>query len=217
MHHGIKGQHWGERNGPPYPLKDSVKSRVYGANKLPRDSGSDINPSKSRYNCKECAEAFVKRQLGVDPNAVAVSDSERQSGNLSDFVANRNYNKEGVTIIGGDLGISMECNNKCERVTKAIISRFKDGDCGMVEISWDFDKKFKGYYSEKIIANMKEKADNGLIPDGHTFNFRVDGDKVIFSDDQKEIRTEDASNYFEYARNDKNATVVRLTKKAFAN
>lgn len=26
VHHGIKGQKWGERNGPPYPLKSSQKS-----------------------------------------------------------------------------------------------------------------------------------------------------------------------------------------------
>lgn len=25
MHHGIQGQKWGVRNGPPYPLKDTIK------------------------------------------------------------------------------------------------------------------------------------------------------------------------------------------------
>ena len=25
MHHGIKGQRWGKRNGPPYPLEASYK------------------------------------------------------------------------------------------------------------------------------------------------------------------------------------------------
>lgn len=28
VHHGIKGQKWGVRNGPPYPLKPSVKSTI---------------------------------------------------------------------------------------------------------------------------------------------------------------------------------------------
>lgn len=28
MHHGIQGQKWGVKNGPPYPLKDSQKSSV---------------------------------------------------------------------------------------------------------------------------------------------------------------------------------------------
>ena len=28
MHHGIRGQKWGKRNGPPYPLQNSQKSKV---------------------------------------------------------------------------------------------------------------------------------------------------------------------------------------------
>lgn len=27
-HHGIEGQRWGVRNGPPYPLKESFSTRV---------------------------------------------------------------------------------------------------------------------------------------------------------------------------------------------
>lgn len=27
-HHGIEGQRWGVRNGPPYPLKESLSTRV---------------------------------------------------------------------------------------------------------------------------------------------------------------------------------------------
>lgn len=26
QHHGVKGQKWGVKNGPPYPLKDKVKN-----------------------------------------------------------------------------------------------------------------------------------------------------------------------------------------------
>lgn len=29
MHHGIKGQKWGEQNGPPYPLTEKIKSIAY--------------------------------------------------------------------------------------------------------------------------------------------------------------------------------------------
>lgn len=28
-HHGIKGQKWGVRNGPPYPLEKTVLKRVH--------------------------------------------------------------------------------------------------------------------------------------------------------------------------------------------
>lgn len=37
-HHGILGMHWGERNGPPYPLDDSVStgSRLKGSGHISR-------------------------------------------------------------------------------------------------------------------------------------------------------------------------------------
>lgn len=31
MHHGVKGQKWGRRNGPPYPLKRRGDSRIVGS------------------------------------------------------------------------------------------------------------------------------------------------------------------------------------------
>lgn len=65
-HHGIKGQRWGERNGPPYPLKPSrhsiseknseykqsiAKSRAIKASKTKKDVDSIINSmnKKDRY------------------------------------------------------------------------------------------------------------------------------------------------------------------------
>lgn len=39
MHHGIQGMHWGERNGPPYPLDAKVSKKIQGTPKtqLTRD------------------------------------------------------------------------------------------------------------------------------------------------------------------------------------
>jgi hypothetical protein len=34
-HHGIKGQKWGVRNGPPYPLNKETKKKAYGKDGLP--------------------------------------------------------------------------------------------------------------------------------------------------------------------------------------
>lgn len=39
VHHGIKGQKWGEKNGPPYPLKSSQKSSSEKAVKARTDAG----------------------------------------------------------------------------------------------------------------------------------------------------------------------------------
>ena len=47
IHHGVKGQHWGERNGPPYPL-DSSKS---DGHRLIKGDGSP--QGKKRYKTSE--------------------------------------------------------------------------------------------------------------------------------------------------------------------
>lgn len=44
-HHGIRGQRWGERNGPPYPL-----------------GGGDYTPSERYYKRKERASALYKKK-----------------------------------------------------------------------------------------------------------------------------------------------------------
>lgn len=42
-HHGIKGQHWGEKHGPPYPLKPEVSNRI-SKGEIDRDKGVYISP-----------------------------------------------------------------------------------------------------------------------------------------------------------------------------
>lgn len=43
FHHGIKGQRWGERNGPPYPLDRQVSMKIKASAKG-EESGALINP-----------------------------------------------------------------------------------------------------------------------------------------------------------------------------
>lgn len=68
MHHGIKGQEWGERNGPPYPLskKDhmqviaSSKSEAKALNKKARD---DRRIARANIKAvKRAKKAEIKRQ-----------------------------------------------------------------------------------------------------------------------------------------------------------
>lgn len=178
VHHGIKGQHWGKRNGPPYPLdaedhssserregvrgwtskakreerkrsnqnepnekkglseKQKKALKIAGATvgvaavaalayygvksgkvqnlasvgksllskktTKPGDLGIVVNPDHHNNNCKEVAEATIKRWLGVDTTAVAGPKSI--SGNLHDFIEKRGYNKAGVEWIRGETG-----------------------------------------------------------------------------------------------------------------
>lgn len=236
-HHGIKGQKWGQRNGPPYPLKESNRSRSekkfqlsskdrinkaiekYGSmtSSELRNLGGYVNPNGDPRinNCKECAEATIKRWLQVDVGAVA--STQPSDGNLRKFVEERNYDSSGVTWIGGDNDISLQgATNFEDRISKAILRKCKNGDCGMIGVEWDFDKKFAGY-DKNYIEEIKRLVDEGRIPPGHAFNFYVKGDKVIYYDDQPDSVIGDASSYLTQIRSDKNPEAVRLTRKAFAN
>lgn len=47
MHHGIKGQHWGVRNGPPYPLDAKTSAKIKkGKNEKVRFTDKEIQYKK---------------------------------------------------------------------------------------------------------------------------------------------------------------------------
>ena len=71
-HHGVAGQHWGDRNGPPYPLsakEHSVSEKKAGWRKSLENDGSEKNRKKvardsSKYlNQIDKKNAFNKRYL----------------------------------------------------------------------------------------------------------------------------------------------------------
>lgn len=49
-HHGILGQKWGKRNGPPYPLKPSARSSAEkrAARKRPKKSEAQIESEHAK-------------------------------------------------------------------------------------------------------------------------------------------------------------------------
>lgn len=55
VHHGIKGQQWGVRNGPPYPL-DEKKSAA-----IKKSSSKEKQVQKSRELSTSELEAIIKR------------------------------------------------------------------------------------------------------------------------------------------------------------
>jgi len=61
-HHGVKGQKWGERNGPPYPLDSSISD---GTKLLPKADGSP--QTKKKYKTSEkTAYQRKKRQEKIE-------------------------------------------------------------------------------------------------------------------------------------------------------
>ena len=78
-HHGIRGQKWGVKNGPPYPIKESkVSERIYGdANKrvekisndvvsAARKSGSRMYGLENKLKTKESIERKINKKKSND-------------------------------------------------------------------------------------------------------------------------------------------------------
>lgn len=51
QHHGIKGQKWGQQNGPPYPLKEGIARRVI--NRFKRSAGDKNTKTMKRAKTKD--------------------------------------------------------------------------------------------------------------------------------------------------------------------
>lgn len=70
-HHGIKGQKWGVRNGPPYPLKESAYS---SAEKKAKSSGNN-SVSKSDLNGIARTKSFVSSKSGQTTSGLLDNDA----------------------------------------------------------------------------------------------------------------------------------------------
>lgn len=178
---------------------------AYGAYKfqvikhLPRDLNGLANPLRRRNNCKDVAEAQVKRMLGVDSNAVA--GEKTVTGNLHDFVKQREYNKNGYKFIGGDLGVfpSADPDETIKNVKKQIMKSGAENDVGIISVDWN--------------PNYLRNESDGT---GHAFNWVVKNGDVAFFDDQPDEPVLDASKYFKAINIEKNIEVLKITKEAFS-
>ena len=174
-----------------------------GKKAFPDNLGGLTNPGHYQNNCKEVAEATIKRWLGVDPSAIAGEKSVK--GNLHDFVALRGYNPKGVFWLGSTGSISPDpSGDSTERVTRQILKRFNEGDCGLIGVQWDVP-----------IDSHTGKLYRVPSSDGHAFNWRISGGKVLFIDDQPDSPVTDAQKYFSMIDQNKEIEIVKLTKEAF--
>lgn len=162
------------------------------------DLGGLTNPNGYKNNCKDVSEAVLKRWLGVDASAVAGPKSV--SGNLHAFINQRGYNPKGVEWINDLGGIPADkSGDSSSRVTKQILRKFKEGDCGMIGITFD---------KSRILTPGKE--------DGHAFNWYIKGGKVIFFDDQPDPPLTDAIKHLSRVDPNKEIEIARIMKEAFA-
>lgn len=153
------------------------------------------NPGNYRNNCKDVAEATLKRWLGVDASAVAGPNSVK--GNLHDFVRAKGYNPKGVKWLGDTGSVTAHSSGDSTfRVTKQLLRKYKDGDCGMITVPWRKEVR--------ITPN----------DDGHAFNWFIQNGAVKFFDDQGDAGY-NASRWLKYTEPGKEIEICQITKEAF--
>lgn len=81
FHHGVKGMHWGVRNGPPYPLggKNGEKTRI--SNVRSRSAVNDIYNSMTKQE-----QIYIAGEIGnpVAPKTYATAKMYGPKGTLID-------------------------------------------------------------------------------------------------------------------------------------
>lgn len=213
-HYGIKGQKWGIRNGPPYPLEDhktatlSIEDKAHeivdkhkneilphyydskgfkkANNKSFEDAIKSCNPYGGSFNCKEIALAVGMDSVnGYDVHAT----KNGTSGTLQDFMYE--YTDSGNKV----LSISTVGANPKERTDKFIQRRYSDGDVGIVSIT----------------MQDKYTASHPNVP-AHAINWKIDNGTVIYNNGQgrNSKDMEDGARFFNYAKDGIDVECVKL-------
>lgn len=103
-HHGILGQLWGKRNGPPYPLNKSAKSSIEKRmsdqlKSLKSSTYTDKTDENSVFNSKNIPKEHKAINDGIDKNIESIEESanniiydymKTQYGNQYDFDTREN-------------------------------------------------------------------------------------------------------------------------------
>ena len=64
-HYGIKGQHWGQRNGPPYPLSSTQKSseeKKFGVRSGIKNHTNSMERNKNDDERKKLVDDLITTQ-----------------------------------------------------------------------------------------------------------------------------------------------------------
>ena len=102
-HHGIKGQKWGEQNGPPYPLDSSIST------------GSRLKEKEEKRAMK--LEAYKEKQKAIDKKK-----HERELNSLNKYTEKNAEKIEKAKSQGNSEKVNKLISNRDRRLTSQAIS-----------------------------------------------------------------------------------------------
>ena len=188
FHHGIKGQRWGVRHGPPYPLKASqkggyqgIRSRLRGASKTSNDSRPALKATGPRLR-----DQFER-----------VNESQEQSLKKANPIRKTKEGRENCSscVIAGHmrrLGYDATAKAVHSPFPPTLDSMLTDSFPG-VKVKSKNAKEFGASPDKAADVLRKQFGDNasGIVGytnrdgEGHVFNWSIKNGTVSFADYQQ--------------------------------
>jgi len=88
QHHGIQGMHWGDRNGPPYPLGTKTHNRIVNRDKADKKRNKDDEQVHNRFHLSDNKKKAIKVGAAIVGTAIVAYGGYRlaKSGKLNKFI-----------------------------------------------------------------------------------------------------------------------------------
>lgn len=162
-HHGVKGQKWGERNGPPYPLDSSLSD---GSKLLPKADGSP--QTKKKYKTSEkTAYQRKKRQEKIESSPDYKEKHSTGAELKRGYRALKKKTQEYLQKKAEEINATKERQEREEKALEAAEQRLKSADIPdderekILDRAYDDDDPLRGqlwYVADQDVADRINKA-----------------------------------------------------------
>lgn len=144
-HHGVKGQKWGERNGPPYPLNSSISD----GHKLIKSVGSP--QTKKKYKTSEkTAYQRKKRQEKIESTPDYKEKHSTAAEIKRGYRALKKKTQEYLQKKSEELKATKERQEREEKALEAAEQRLKSADIPDDEREKILDRAYDGAYDDPL-------------------------------------------------------------------
>lgn len=208
-HHGIKGQKWGVKNGPPYPLSDDVSGRVRMQGKWGRDSADYSKDHSDKFEERGVDSLSDLKLLSESANMQTIRRNINH-GDVNDFGRHYNCRNCALAFEMTERGYDVQARPAKNRSNVGDITKFfKGGKLEHYDFGGTIPKGITRDQYDVIVIAQAKKVERSIRTQGngargifvlgmtasdddlsmrtnsfHAVNYKVEGDKVIMFDTQ---------------------------------